>query len=96
MNIDKIKDNQIVKDNGYVDSELLRDNFDGSDEHLKIIAKTIYECVDASNEDDSTFMDECISMAQCDYDYLKTYQTDEVLKLVDELCCNNGEFKGEL
>ena len=93
IDITKEIDNQIVKNNGFVDSELLKDNFNGSEEQLKIIAKTVYECVDATNEDDFIFMDECESMIGCDYDFLNNHQVNEVVWLIDELICNNGKFK---
>lgn len=89
--ITKAKDNMFVNDEGYLDSELLRDNFDGSEEQLKIIAETVFECVDASNKDDWNFMDECQSMLSCDYDYLNPQQYHEVEGFIETLI-----LKGEL
>lgn len=94
MDITKQKDNEKFKSETYVDSEYLRDNFDGSDKQLKIIAQTVYECVDGTVPDED-FVDGCQSMLQYDYDYLKPHQEDTVLDLIEELVCNNGEFKGE-
>ena len=94
MDITKQKDNQIVRDDGYVDSELLRDNFMGTDEQLKTIAQTIYECCDGTVPDDD-FQDGYNSMIEYDYDYLKEPQKETVRDLIEELICNDGEFKGE-
>lgn len=94
MDITKQKDNQVIRDDEYVDSELLRDNFTGSDEELRVIAKTVYECVDGTVPDED-FIDGCQSMVQYDYDYLKPYQEDIIFELIEELVCNDGEFKGE-
>lgn len=84
MDITKQKDNQTIKNDRYVDSELLRDNFIGTDEQLKIIAQTIYECCDGTVPDDD-FMDYCYSMLECDYDYLKPHQKDEVVKEIEKI-----------
>ena len=84
MDITKQKDNQTIKTNEYVDSELLRDNFMGTDEQLQIIAQTIYECCDGVVPDDG-FMDYCYSMLDCDYDYLKPHQRDEVVELIKKI-----------
>lgn len=89
--ITKAKDNMIVNDEGYLDSELLRDNFEGSEEQLKVIAETVFECVDASNEDDWNFMDECESMLSCDFEYLNNTQFHQVIEFIDRII-----LKGEL
>lgn len=89
MDITKQKDNQTIKTNKYVDSELLRDNFMGTDEQLQIIAQTIYECCDGVVPDDG-FMDYCYSMLDCDYDYLKPYQRDEIIERIKKII--NGEL----
>lgn len=86
---------KLTIDATYKDMEIVADNFLGTEEELKSIAKNIYECVDATNKDDSTFMDECESMMTCDYPYLKEYQEDEILKIIDELICKNIKI-GEL
>ena len=87
MDIQKIKDNDKIRSESYIDSELFRDNFNGTDEELKIIAETVYELVDASNTNDDTFMDECKSMINCDYDYLNMDQINIVCKMIDEIIC---------
>lgn len=87
MDIQKIKDNDEIRSESYIDSELFRDNFNGTDEELKIIAETVYELVDASNTNDDTFMDECKSMISCDYDYLNMDQINIVCKMIDEIIC---------
>lgn len=95
MDINRIKDNE-ERNEEYVDAESFRDNFQGSEDELKIIAQTVYECVDATNENDETFTDECKSMLQWDYDYLSNAQYHEVLyTYIEELIMNDGEFKGE-
>ena len=71
------------------------DNFEGTDIELKNIAKTVFECVDGSNEDDFSFMDECESMLLCDYDFLNDNQFEDVRRLIEELICNEGNFKDE-
>lgn len=89
--ITKTKDNMTNKDEKYMDSEMLRDNFNGTEAELKVIAETVFECVDATNEDDWNFMDECQSMLDCDYDYLNPQQYHEVLEFIDRII-----IKGEL
>ena len=52
---------------------------------LKNIAKTVFECVNGSNEDDFAFMDECESMLLCDYEYLNDDQFHKVICFIDDL-----------
>ena len=63
------------------------DNFEGTEEELRTIAETVYELVDASNTNDDTFIDECESMINCDYDYLNMDQINIVCKMIDEIIC---------
>ena len=64
------------------------DNFQGTEEELNTIATTIYECVDGSNTNDETFMDECESMLLCDYDWLKQSQKHYVIDKIEEIIEN--------
>lgn len=93
VNIDKTKDNKEIRSETYVDAESFRDNFEGSEEELQIIANTIYECVDGSNEDPETFGDEVQSMIEYDYDYLTLDQQDKVFWMVDDIAVK--KFRGE-
>ena len=94
MNIDKVKDNLEFRSEEYIDSESFRDNFEGSEEQLKIIAQTTYQCCEEGNDDE--FLNRCKSMLNSDYDYLNDNQYNEVMyKWIEELITNNGEFKGE-
>ena len=85
IDIPKIKDNLEIRSETYVDAESFRDNFEGSEEQLQVIANTIYECVDGSNEDPETFGDEVQSMIEYDYDYLTLDQQDKVFWMVDDI-----------
>ena len=76
--------------------EKMIDNFMGEEEELRNIALTVFECVDGSNTNDDTFMDECDSMIGCDYGYLNPNQVNEVLDLIEELILNDGNFKEKL
>ena len=89
--ITKTKDNMTNRDEKYIDSEMLRDNFNGTEAELKVIAETVFECVDATNEDDWAFMDECESMLSCDFEYLNNAQFHQVIEFIDRII-----LKGEL
>lgn len=96
MDITKYKDNEITKNDEYIDAEILADNFDGNDKQLKFIAKNVYDMVDmVSYPDDEEFMDKCDSMIGCDYDFVNPDQHHQITQLIDELIINNGKFKGE-
>ena len=89
-----VKDNLEFRSEEYIDSESFRDNFEGSEEQLKIIAQTTYQCCEEGNDDE--FLNRCKSMLNSDYDYLNDNQYNEVMyKWIEELITNNGEFKGE-
>lgn len=67
------------------------DNFVGTEEELKNIAKTVYELVDATSyPEDDMFLDKCESMLQYDYDYLSPDQFEEVYNMIIKII--NGEL----
>lgn len=101
FDISKAKDNNYFKGE-YVDSEILKDNFMGTEDELKVIAMTVYElCYSGSDLDELEeefgclnidYMDRVQSMIQCDYDYLSSDQQNEVERMVYKLEENDGEF----
>lgn len=68
-----------------IDIVKVRDNFQGTEEELNNIAHTIYDCVDATNGDPDSFIDECWSMLLCDYDWLHKHQQDNVIDIIVEI-----------
>lgn len=83
----------ITIDATYKDMEIISDNFLGTEEELKAIAKDVYDKVDmVSYQDDPDFMDKCESVMSCDYPFLNPDQENKIFDMIDELIEKIGEL----